>query len=291
MTEVSKNNSPVVSVVIPFYSNVGWLDEAVESALGQDLEGVEVIVVNDGSPEDAGGFVSRFGDRIRYFEKENGGAASARNAGLLQARGEYIAFLDSDDLWTPQKLSVQLERMKSSGARWSMTDYELFGEDIPDEYRSVVAGAGEKLIKKVPPYIATPTIVVERSLIEENGFAFPVDMRYGQDVVLWERLIDKAPVLYIPEALARVRIRGTNAGRRAAVQIHTRVEIYDKCRELIPGYKKGRSLLYRTAIALCRFGRIFVNKNSKGKANELVARVLFTVPYLLFKLDRKGFER
>ena len=95
-----------------------------------------------------------------------------------------------------------------------------------------------------------------------------------------------APALYIPDTLARVRIRGTNAGKRAAVQIHSRVEIYDKCREVIPGYSKKHSLLYRFAMSLCRFGRIFVNKNSKGKANETVARIMFALPYVLFKLDR-----
>ena len=104
MTDSTKNAAPEVSAVIPFYRNVGWLCEAVESVLAQDLGDVEIIVVNDGSPEDVSELLDRFGGRIRYFEKENGGAASARNAGLEQARGKYIAFLDSDDLWTPEKL-------------------------------------------------------------------------------------------------------------------------------------------------------------------------------------------
>ena len=286
MTDSTKNAAPEVSAVIPFYRNVGWLCEAVESVLAQDLGDVEIIVVNDGSPEDVSELLDRFGGRIRYFEKENGGAASARNAGLEQARGKYIAFLDSDALWTPEKLSVQLKKMKDCGARWSLTDYEVFGEGMKNEYKSAASG-GERMLGEVPPYIATPTIVVERGLLEENALRFPDDLKYGQDIVLWELLCSKALALYIPEMLARVRIRGTNAGRRAAVQIHTRVEMYDKCAELIEGFKKSRSGLFRFAVALCRFGRRFVRKNSMGKANEFVARVLFAPPYLLFKLDRK----
>ena len=97
---------------------------------------------------------------------------------------------------------------------------------------------------------------------------------------------DLFPDSLVSSGLARVRIRGTNAGKRAAVQIHSRVEIYDKCREVISGYSKKHSLLYRFSMSLCRFGRIFVNKNSKGKANETVARIMFALPYVLFKLDR-----
>ena len=137
MTDSTKNAAPEVSAVIPFYRNVGWLCEAVESVLAQDLGDVEIIVVNDGSPEDVSELLDRFGGRIRYFEKENGGAASARNAGLEQARGKYIAFLDSDDLWTPEKLSVQLKKMKDCGARWSLTDYEVFGEGMEHGKRRV----------------------------------------------------------------------------------------------------------------------------------------------------------
>ena len=99
-----------VSVVIPFYANANWLCEAVDSVLAQTYGNYEIIVVNDGSKEDVSDFLKKYGDKIKYYEKENGGAASARNEGIKRAEGDYIAFLDSDDLWTPQKLSVQLEQ-------------------------------------------------------------------------------------------------------------------------------------------------------------------------------------
>ena len=284
---IDKNRKPLVSVVIPFYSGKSWLCEAVDSVLAQEYDSIEIIVVNDGSGEDVTAFLEKYSSKITYYIKENGGPASARNYGRSRARGEYIAFLDSDDLWTENKLGVQINKMKEQKARWSLTDYEIFGENISGEYRRVYSDGAERFIRNVPPYIATPTVVAERSLLCGNGLKFCEDLRFGQDVVLWEQLINISDALYIPQCLSRVRIRGANAGRRAAVQIHTRVDMYDKCAELIPDYKKTKSPLFRFATALCRFGRIFVKRDSKSGINEYWARVLFIIPYLLYKADRR----
>lgn len=287
MDRNTTQTQPKISVVIPFYRHADWLAEAVESVLEQDYGNCEILVVNDGSPEDTDEFLRRFGDDIVYVKKENGGPASARNEGLRRATGDYIAFLDSDDLWTGNKLAVQLRKMEEYGALWSISDYELFGEEIPAEYRQVVPGGCEKMIDTIPPYIATPTVMITRSLLTDNDYWFCDGLRFGQDAVLWEQLFHTAPALYLPEKFARVRIRGTNAGKRAAVQLHARVEMYDKCVELIPGYRESKSRLFRFSIALCRFGKRFVSRDSVSKGNEFAARVLFALPYLLFRLDRK----
>ena len=107
-----------VSVVIPIYNRGALIEQTIESVLAQDLspEAVEVIVVDDGSTDETGAFLdARYGDnpRVRVFHIPNGGVARARNFGLEQARGEFIAFLDHDDLWLPQKLRLQLERIES----------------------------------------------------------------------------------------------------------------------------------------------------------------------------------
>ena len=281
------NNSPSVSVVIPFYSGRDWLCEAVESALSQDFKDYEIIVVDDGSAEDMTGFAEEYGERIRYHRKENGGPASARNLGIDLARGAYIAFLDSDDLWLPRKLSRQLSKMKEYGAVWSYTDYETFGEGLEAKPVRMHTNAGEGFVERFSPYIGTPAVIVSRSFLRENDLSFDTELRYGQDALLWERLNSLARPLYLPGIMSRVRLRGSNAGKRAAVQLKARVMIYDKCVETIPGYKQSHSLLYRSAIALCRFGSVFVRNDKKGGFAEFSARALFVLPYLLFKLDRR----
>ena len=99
--------------------------EAVESVLRQTLPVQEIIVVNDGSPEDVR-LLAEYGSSIVYREKANGGPAAARNAGIEIAVGDYVAFLDSDDLWRPDKNEKQLSAMERCGASWSHTGYELF---------------------------------------------------------------------------------------------------------------------------------------------------------------------
>ena len=122
-------NQPLVSVVIPFYSGIEWLFEAIESVLAQTYENIEIIIINDGSPEDLSEFVKEYNDKIRYVHQENRGAAAARNVGINLSKGEYIAFLDADDIWMPNKLKEQIYLMIKNKADWSHTNYVKFGSD------------------------------------------------------------------------------------------------------------------------------------------------------------------
>ncbi len=117
---------PLVSVVIPFYSGLNWLEEAIESVLKQTYKNIEIIVINDGSKENVSEIVDKYGSYIRLINQENRGPASARNKGIKMASGKYIAFLDSDDLWMPEKLAKQIAFMESGKYIWSQHSYEYF---------------------------------------------------------------------------------------------------------------------------------------------------------------------
>ena len=108
--------SSLVSVVIPtFNREPRMLGAALVSVLAQDVPALEVIVVDDGSATSAAQVVERYGEPVRFHEKQNGGIASARNAGVALCRGDLLAFLDSDDLWEPDKLPRQIEALRSAG--------------------------------------------------------------------------------------------------------------------------------------------------------------------------------
>jgi glycosyltransferase involved in cell wall biosynthesis len=110
--------SPKVSVVIPTYNRADKVQKGVESVLAQSFTDLEVIVVDDGSSDETGRTLKdAFGDRIRYFFQPNQGVSVARNKGIEEARGEWIAFLDSDDLWEKEKLECQLEALDRFGPR------------------------------------------------------------------------------------------------------------------------------------------------------------------------------
>ena len=104
--------APLVSVIIPAYNCQALVAEAIDSALSQDHPAVEVIVVNDGSTDATIEVLRGFGDRIRIVDQANGGPPRARNAGLSAARGDYIAFLDADDVWVQGKLSAQVAHLQ-----------------------------------------------------------------------------------------------------------------------------------------------------------------------------------
>jgi glycosyltransferase involved in cell wall biosynthesis len=103
-----------VSTIIPVYNGAATITRAIDSALAQDFAAQEIIVVNDGSTDDTAAALAQYGDRIRVINKPNGGAASARNAGISVAHGEYVALLDADDEWTPDHLSKCVKELDAN---------------------------------------------------------------------------------------------------------------------------------------------------------------------------------
>jgi len=145
-----------ISVVIPVYDRASVVHEAIDSALAQDADGIEVLVVDDGSTDDTAEVVSRrYQDdsRVRVIRRVNGGPAAARNTGIAQARGGYLALLDSDDTWLPEYLSSQLAVLRSSGADLVIANAEWQKDDtgellfdhswfvFPDSVAAMCAGA------------------------------------------------------------------------------------------------------------------------------------------------------
>ncbi|MGB7730546.1 MAG: glycosyltransferase family A protein, partial [Candidatus Acidiferrum sp.] len=105
--------NPKVSVIIPTYERAEKVQRAIESVLGQTVTDFEVIVVDDGSSDGTGNVLAeKFGDRIRYYAQTNQGVSVTRNRGVQEARGEWVAFLDSDDLWEKDKLESQLDALE-----------------------------------------------------------------------------------------------------------------------------------------------------------------------------------
>jgi glycosyltransferase involved in cell wall biosynthesis len=104
----------LVSVVIPVYNGEDFLAEAIESVLAQDYASFEVIVVDDGSTDRSGAIADAFAAPVRCVHQPNRGQGAARNAGVENARGEYLAFLDADDLWAPDKLSAQVAKLREA---------------------------------------------------------------------------------------------------------------------------------------------------------------------------------
>src|SRR5262245_27132826 len=132
---------PLISAVIPTYNRAPLVCDAVDSILRQSYRNIEIVVVDDGSTDDTLSKLARYGDQIRVITQSNAGPAAARNRGIAAARGEFVAFLDSDDLWLPTKIERQVSLLAQVGTtvpcclanitmRWSdkeLTSFEIAG--------------------------------------------------------------------------------------------------------------------------------------------------------------------
>ena len=197
---------PRVSVVIPAYKSKRFIGEAVDSVLRQTVVDYEVIVVDDGCPEGTGRFVAEtYGDRVTVIEQENGGPAVARNTGIQRSTGEWVAFLDSDDHWQPQKLEVQLETARENPEYGliSSSYYKLEGGRHFERKRH---GRSGWVFTDVfmANYIRTSTVMIRSDCFESVGL-FDTNLPLTQDYDMWLRMSRRYQVGYINEALATYR--------------------------------------------------------------------------------------
>jgi len=281
---------PLVSVVIPFYKGVDWLADAVDSVLCQTYSNYEIIIVNDGSQEDVSDFLAKYSDKTEYFYQENAGPGKARNRALQSAKGEYIAFLDSDDLWLPEKLEKQIEYMeKNPDIMWSHTAYKTFGfgdEKLVDN--SYFSGnVFPRCFASCP--VATPCVIIRKRAFDENEFfRFSETMRFGQDFYLWVLLSYKYEIGALKEAHSKVRMRGSNAAKRAYVMLKAKSELLDTLEKTKMLPLNEISAPVRLSYKWCRVGFRFISATEKliksKNIIELFSKAVYVLPYVILKM-------
>ena len=216
---------PKVSVIIPVYNGWNYLKEAIESALAQTYGNKEVIVVNDGSQD--GGKTAEiarsYGNRIRYFEKRNGGVSSALNCGIRNMTGQYLSWLSHDDVYYPSKLERQVEFLR----RLEKKDVVLYGDFELVDGQSITLGVRhlEKKIAENPlrailsGCIHGCSTLVGKRVIDAVGL-FSETLRTTQDFDMWLRIYMKGfPILHIPEVHIKSRLH-PEQGQRKLSAVH-----------------------------------------------------------------------
>lgn len=193
----------MVSVIIPTYNRSRFVREAILSVLGQSACPEEVIVVDDGSDDDTASVVEEFGQRVKLLRCAHGGVSAARNMGIRESRGRWLAFLDSDDLWLPEKLSAQLAFVENSRGFRILQTEEIWvrnGRRVnPRRYHEKPEGhCFEKLLDRC--LVSPSAVMVERSLIDEVGW-FDERLPACEDYDLWLRIGCRHPIGLIKEPL------------------------------------------------------------------------------------------
>lgn len=211
-------------MVIPNHNYARFVGDAVESVLAQTYRSVELIVVDDGSSDGSLGVLAAYESRCRIIQQQALGQSAARNRGVNEARGDFIAFLDADDVWRPQKLEQQMRLFEQDPATALVyCSVELADEQLRATGRSIKAAArGEALNEFVRwPGRAVvvggeSTAVVARDALEAVGpFDTALSVSAGWDV--WRRIATRYPIDYVPDELVIVRQHGSNASRRLNV--------------------------------------------------------------------------
>lgn len=208
--------SPRVSVVIPTHNRASLLMEALKSVFNQTWKDFEVIVVDDGSTDDTAERIRVLTNRIRFLRQPNLGVAAARNHGIRNARGELVCFLDSDDIWMPNKLEKQITFAEQN------PQYALIATEIEGfNSQGLVSGYGKACRYHIyngmvaehllfDNWLQTSTVMVRRaSLLHAGGFDEDVG-QFGEDWLLWMRIAAEEPIYFLPAALVRYRVHETS---------------------------------------------------------------------------------
>lgn len=271
---------PQVSVIIPTYNRAKLLHSAITSVLNQTFQDFEIVVIDDGSQDNTQEIVKNFHDeRIRYIcHKENKGEAGTRNTGIINSHAEYIAFLDDDDEWLPEKLQQQVGLLKDSESKVGC---------IYTGYLVVDITKGKIIRRRIPikrgniyhdlfvrNYIGVPSTVILRRECFQKVNLFDENITFGTDYDMWIRIAKEFHFDYIEKPLVKYYIHKNRLSANLDIQIkgfETILKKYNQfftlnnkiyCHQYIylgllycctGNFKKGREIFFKT-IRLRPFG-------------------------------------
>ena len=195
-TNSDSDSNVLVSVIIPAFNCELYISQAIQSVLQQTYENIECIVVDDGSTDHTASEISKFGNRVKYIRQENAGASAARNNGIANAEGEYIAFLDADDFWAPNKIEIQIQVFREyPEVSLVSTESISISENEFDQNRKLPQCRFDKDAVSLchgfshvyqPPFLLTSAIVLPTVLIREIE-GFDESLKTAEDMDLYMR--------------------------------------------------------------------------------------------------------
>ena len=197
------NDEPKVSIIIPTYNQSQYLEEAIESALNQTYKNIEIIIVDDGSTDNTPEVIKSFDNKIIYIQQKNKGASSARNTGIKKANGEYIAFLDADDMWLKNKLENQIKFIQNNPEIGLLGTgcYQMI--DMSKMIHKKIFPAKNEILQKdlikYNPFIQS-SVMIKKDVFNSIGL-YDEKFKESEDYDLWLRIAQKYKVANLEQAL------------------------------------------------------------------------------------------
>ena len=238
----------LVSIIMPNYNSEKYLNDTVKSVLSQTYQNWELLFVDDCSTDNSLAFACSFEDeRIRIFQnKTNSGAAISRNYALRMAKGKWIAFLDSDDLWMPEKLEKQITYMQTNDIAFSFTDYDVIDESnqIVSTYKPHLDVCKYKDILK-HNHIGCLTVIYNADRL--GKVLMPTDAIKREDMACWLHITKKGVQAHcLHECLARYKIHSNSVSSNKLKMMKYQWQVYRKVEKL----SKPKSVYYMTCWAI-----------------------------------------
>ena len=209
-----QNDNPLVSIIIPVYNGANYLAEAIDSALNQTYSNCEIIVINDGSCDNGETEIlaKSYGDDIFYYDKPNGGVASALNYGIRQMKGEYFSWLSHDDYYAPNKIKKEINVVMESGDRTALVqaEYEFYhmnsGTFTKTDFHKYYSmdQLTNSVFSVLQLQIHACSALIHKSHFDRVGM-FDESLKSVQDIDMWFRIFRNQKSLFIPEVLHFVR--------------------------------------------------------------------------------------
>ena len=219
MNSYDTNISDLVSIIMPSYNTGRFIEETIRSVIAQTYQNWELIIVDDCSSDNTDDVVAAFHDiRIRYLKNEkNSGAAVSRNRALREAKGRWIAFLDSDDLWESEKLEKQISFMESNGYCFSYTNYREIDEQSQSLGKTVT---GPKKITRTGMYnYCWPGCLTVMYDADHIGLIQIADIKKNNDYAMWLKVCKKADCYLLDKALASYRKRSGSISNHGYIKL------------------------------------------------------------------------
>lgn len=246
-------DNKLVSIVMPMHNCERFVGESIESVLAQTYPDWELLIVDDCSKDASVSIVREYMEkdpRVRLFENEtNKGAAESRNYALREAKGKWIAFLDSDDLWYPEKLEKQIRFMEEKGVHFSYTQYVEMDEE-GNPLPTLMTGPKKigRCKMKCYNFLGCLTVMYDA---EQVGLVQIPDLKKRNDYAMWLKAVKKAPCYLLPEVLATYRVRTsgsiTNRGQSkwALVKHHYRLfRVSEKKNPISAAFYTGGNMVF-----------------------------------------------
>lgn len=274
-----------VSVIIPAYNAEAFISQTIESVLAQTYQQLEIIVVDDGSTDGTCRILQRYGDCIRFLHQENKGVSEARNAGVAIATGEYIALLDHDDLWLPEKLDKQIKILDAdSDVALVYSDchrIDINGKLLFKKFDILRPHRGRVLAELfLENFIPCPTAVIRKQVLEKVGFFRP-DLCFVEEYDLFLKVAELYPIDFVDAPLAKYRVHEGGFSRNIERGIREKIVVAEECLKRCPELRHVLRTQARLKLGNLYYtlGHVYFSKTNRKEARRQFAQSLTSYPY------------